>query len=109
MNKRDFSWKMPKGFYRRQCKKNPPEDKGMRSIVESVNFVLKKTQITSLRSKKHFMRERELGWQIILYNIKRKIKVSKDKKVQTFIFLEMKIYFIWDNALISNIIFNITL
>ena len=98
MNKRAFSWKMPKGFYRRQCKKNPPEDKGMRSIVESVNFVLKKTQITSLRSKKHFMRERELGWHIILYNIKRKIKVSKDKKVQTFIFLEMKIYFIWDSA-----------
>ena len=98
MNKRAFSWKKPKGFYRRQCKEKPPKDKGMRSIVESVNFVLKKTQINSLRSKKHFMRERELGWHIILYNLKRKIKVSKDKEIQTFIFLEMKIYFIWDNT-----------
>ncbi|MFH1585451.1 MAG: hypothetical protein ABIB79_01650, partial [archaeon] len=46
----------------------------------------------------HFMRERELGWHIILYNIKRKIKVSKDKEIQTFIFLELKIYFIWDSS-----------
>jgi len=98
MNKRAFSWKKPKGFYRRQCKENPLEDKGMRSIVESVNFVLKKTQIPSLRSKKHFMRERELGWHIIVYNIKRKIKVSSSGEIQTFIFLNLKIYFIWDKS-----------
>jgi len=101
MNKRAFSWKKPKGFYRRQCKENPPEDKGMRSIVESVNFVLKKTQIPSLRSKKHFMRERELGWHIIVYNIKRKIKVSSSGGIQSFIFLNLKIYFIWDNPLLN--------
>jgi len=99
MDKRAFSWKRPKGIHRRQCKENPPEDKGMRSIIESVNFVLKKTQISSLRSKKHFMRERELGWHIILYNLKRKIKVSKDKEIQTFIFFKLKIYFIWDKPL----------
>jgi len=92
MDKKALSYKRPKGFYRRECKENPPENKGMRSIVESVNFVLKKTQITSLRSKKHFMRERELGWHIILYNIKRKIKVSSDKEVQLFIFLRIEIY-----------------
>ena len=101
MNKRAFSWKKPKGFYRRQCKENPLEDKGMRSIVESVNFVLKKTQIPSLRSKKHFMRERELGWHIIVYNIKRKIKVSSSGGIQSFIFLNLKIYFIWDNPLLN--------
>ncbi len=71
MNKRAFSYQLPKGFYRRQCKKNPPKFKRMRTLVETVNFVLKKTQITSLRSKKYFMRERELGWHIIFYNIKR--------------------------------------
>lgn len=100
-NKRSLKRKKPKGFHRRQCKEKPPEDKGMRSLVESLNFVLKKTQINSLRSKKHFMRERELGWHIILYNIKRKIKISKEKEIQTFIFLEIKIYFIWDNSAIQ--------
>lgn len=39
MNKRAFSYRRPSGKYRRQCKENPPEDKGMRSIVETVNFV----------------------------------------------------------------------
>jgi len=33
-----------------------------------------------------------------VYNIKRKIKVSKENKYQTFIFLNLKIYLIWDNA-----------
>lgn len=83
MNKRAFSNQRPKGFYRRQCIKMP-EFKGMRSINETVNSVLKGTQITSLRSKKHFMRERELGWQIIFYNIKRTIKLSSEEKSQTF-------------------------
>jgi hypothetical protein len=92
MNKRAFKDQRPKGFYRRQCKENPPEFKGMRSIVESINFVLKRTQITSLRSKKHFMRERELGWHVVLYNIKRKIKISSGKGIQTFIFLRIEIY-----------------
>jgi len=100
MDKRAFKNQRPKGFYRRQCKENPPEDKGMRSIVENVNFVLKGTQITSLRSKKHFMRERELGWHIILYNIKRKLKTNKSAKSQTFLFLQIRIYFIWDIALL---------
>ena len=57
----------------------------MRSIVENVNYVLKETQITSLRSKKHFMRERELGWHLIFYNIKKVIGLTKSKEVQTFL------------------------
>jgi hypothetical protein len=89
MNKRALKNQRPKGFYRRQCKENPPKDKGMRSIVESVNFVLKKTQINSLRSKNHFMRERELGWHIILYNIRRKIKISNSGKIQDFLFFNL--------------------
>jgi hypothetical protein len=89
MSKKALRNKRPKGFYRRQCNENPPEDKGMRSISENVNSVLKGTQITSLRSKKHFMRERELGWNIILYNIKRKIKLNKSENDQTFLFFKV--------------------
>ena len=92
MNKRAFKNKRPKGFYRRICDENPPEDKGMRSISENVNSILKCTQITSLRSKKHFMKERELGWHIIIYNIKREIKISGYGKIQTFLFFKIQIW-----------------
>ena len=64
--------KRPKGFYRRKCI-NLPEFYGMRWINETVNSVLKRTQINALKSKKCFMKQREFGWQVILYNIKRKI------------------------------------
>lgn len=90
MNKRAFSYQKPKGFYRRKCIKLP-KFKGMRSINETVNSVLKRTQINYLRSKKHFMREREFGWQIIYYNIKRKIKIYPEEK-QIFIFLKIETY-----------------
>jgi hypothetical protein len=98
MDKRAFKDQRPKGFYRRQCQENPPEDRGMRSINESVNSVLKGTLITSLKSRKHFMRERELGWNIILYNIKRKIKLHRDGEVQTFLFFQFIFYVIWDRV-----------
>ena len=93
MDKRAFKNQRPKGRYRRECIEMP-EFKGMRSISETVNWVLKGTQITSLRSKKHYMRERELGWQIVFYNIKRKIKVSSTNSPQTFIFFKVEIYLI---------------
>ena len=98
MNKRALSTKRPKGFFRRKCEEHPPERKGMRSIVENVNYVLKGTQITSLRSRKHSMRERELGWHLIFYNIKKIIRVNKYGEVQTFLFFEIRIYVIPDNA-----------
>ena len=98
MDKKAFSRKKPKGLYRRQCKENPPKFKGMRSIVENVNYVLKGTQITSLRSKKHSMRERELGWHLIFYNIKKIIGLTKSNEVQTFLFFQIKIYVFPDNA-----------
>jgi hypothetical protein len=80
----------PSGKYRRECVEMP-EFKGMRSISETVNSVLKRTQIQSLRSKKHYMREREFGWQIVWYNIKRKIKISRENN-QIFIFYEIEFY-----------------
>jgi len=56
----------------------------MRWINETVNSVLKRTQINSLKNKKAFMKKREFGWQIILYNIKRKIILESNKtRVQT--------------------------
>jgi hypothetical protein len=97
MNKRAFSKKKPKGKYRRECIELP-EFYGMRWINETVNSVLKRTQINSLRSKKSFMKKREFGWHVILYNIKRKIKVSSDGENQTFIFWLIEIYIIPDRA-----------
>ena len=101
MDKRAFKDQLPKGFYRRGCKKNPPENKGMRSIVENVNYVLKETQIASLRSKKHFMRERELGWHLIFYNIKKIIGITNSKEMQTFLFFQIRIYVFPDSAVSS--------
>jgi len=89
MNKRSLKQR-PKGRYRRECLKLP-EFMGMRSINETVNSVIKRTQIHFLRSKKSFMKEREFDWNVILYNIKRRIKVSS-KDNQTFIFFNIKIY-----------------
>jgi len=100
MNKRGFINQRPKGFYRRKCKENPPKNKGMRSIVENVNYVLKETQINSLRSKKHFMRERELGWHLIFYNIKKIIGLTKSNEVQTFFIFQIRIYAFPDSAAI---------
>src|SRR4030043_620738 len=89
-NKRSLKQR-PKGFYRRQCV-DMPDFAGMRSINETVNSVLKRTQIHYLRSKTHPMREREFGWNVVLYNIKRKIKISSLKNNQTFIFFQIEIY-----------------
>jgi len=62
--------KKPKGFYRRKCRKLP-ENMGKRSLVETVNSIIKRVQITALRAKKAFMKKRELAWHVILYNMKR--------------------------------------
>jgi len=86
MDKRGYKNQRPKGFYRRKCI-DLPDFYGMRWINETVNSVLKRTQINYLRSKKHFMREREFGWQVIFYNIKRRIKLSNEKEIQTFFYL----------------------
>lgn len=62
--------KKPKGLNRRKCK-TLPSYMGQRSLVETVNSILKRVQITALRSKKAFMKKRELAWHVILYNMKR--------------------------------------
>jgi hypothetical protein len=91
MSKRAYSHKKPGGKYRRQCV-NMPSFKGMRSISETVHSVLKRTQIHSLRSKNHCMREREFGWHVIYYNLKRMMKISYSKDNQTFFICQIEIY-----------------
>ena len=70
MDKRGYKNQKPKGKYRRECL-NLPDFMGMRSINETINSVLKRKQIHFLRSKKSYMKKREFGWHIILYNIRR--------------------------------------
>ena len=85
MDKRGYKHKKPKGRYRRECLELP-EFMGMRSINETVNSVLKRTQIHFLRSRKSKMKVREFGWHVILYNIKRIIKLSSKEESQTFFY-----------------------
>ena len=89
-NKRSLKEK-PKGKYRRECI-NLPYFYGMRWINETVNSALKRTQIHSLRSKRHFMREREFAWQVVWYNIKRIMKISYSKDSQTFFIYQIEIH-----------------
>ena len=101
MDKRSLK-KRPSGFYRRKCIELP-QFKGMRSIVETVNSVLKRTQIHYLRSKKHFMREREFAWNIVLYNVKRRIKISHGKLSQTF-FVQVCSFIVFGQSLLTCVI-----
>ena len=84
-DKRSFKRKKPTGKYRRECIEKPYYY-GLRWINDTVNSVLKRTQIHFLRSKKCFMKQREFAWHIIFYNIKRKIKISSSEEIQTFFY-----------------------
>ena len=65
---RKSSRKRPKGRFRKKAFDNPPHNKGMRSIAESVIRSLK-NRINSLRSRLHFMKKREFAWHLITYNL----------------------------------------
>ena len=91
MDKRGFKDQKPNGKYRRECVELP-DFYGMRWIIETVNSVLKRTQINSLKSKKCFMKKREFGWNVIIYNIKRIIKISANDNNQTFFICQIEIY-----------------
>ena len=94
MDKKAMKNKKPKGKHRRECI-ILPKFMGMRSINETVNSTLKRTQIHYLRNKKSYTKKREFGWNIILYNIKRKIKTTPKKISQTFFYLISLIYPFW--------------
>ena len=59
---------------------NLPEFMGLRSLSESVNSSLKRRQITALKSRKIIMKQREFGWNVILYNIRRKLIVENNQQ-----------------------------
>lgn len=99
MDKRSLKQR-PRGKYRKECIKLP-EFIGMRSINETINSVLKRTQISALKSKKSYMKQREFGWHIILYNLKRIIKLSSEEESQTFFYLVIIICPIWTEPIFS--------
>lgn len=89
---RYFKVKKPRGKHRKRCLQPHPEQ-GMRSIVESVIRSLK-VRLRNLRSKKHFMKKRELGWHIIAYNLE---KLTQTRK--KIYLLLLRAITIWDNTL----------
>src|SRR3989338_4629978 len=99
MDKKGSKNQKPKGKHRRECI-ILPKFMGMRSINETVNSVLKRTQINNLKNKKSYTKKREFGWNIILYNIKRKIKTTPKKISQTFFYLISLIYPFWTEPII---------
>ena len=86
MNNKTHKNQKPKGKHRRKCL-ILPEFMGIRSINETVNSILKRTQIHYLKNKKSYTKKREFAWNIILYNIKKKIKPTPKKISQTFFYL----------------------
>lgn len=89
-NKNSSVKKKPKGKYRQACLKLPIL-MGKRSLVETVNSILKRRQISFLRNKKLHMKQKEFAWHVVLYNMRRKIVNSSRKEIQTFIFCLVKI------------------
>ncbi len=65
---RKFSRKKPKGRHRKRCSEGD-EDYSRRNTVESSFHALKFTRVSCLKSKKHFMKKREMAWCILVYNI----------------------------------------
>lgn len=70
---RKFSSKRPKGRFRRICNEGD-SDYPQRNTVESAIHALK-SQVRSLRSKLHYMKKREIAWNILVYNIERIIRI----------------------------------
>ena len=101
MDKRGYKKQKPKGFYRRKCLELP-EFFGMRWMNETVNSVLKRTQIHYLRSKKYVMRKKEFGWNVVLYNIKRTIKISNGQISQTF-FIRVQLFVLFGQRIFLTI------
>src|SRR3989338_5020076 len=67
-----------------------------RVIVESVFSSLKRKQILKLRSRRGYMKKREMGWHILYYNIRRNIifDEASHQKILTFYFFKIEIYLI---------------
>jgi hypothetical protein len=84
--------KFPKGKFRKSCLELP-DFMGQRSIIEAVNAVLKRRFIHCLRSKKSFMKKREFGWTMIVYNLDRKIRLDKNEMQTQISFFILRVIF----------------
>jgi len=60
----------PKGLNRKRCAKGL-EEYHQRNIVESVMRMIKSRFIQDLKSKKHYMKKREIAWKLLAYNLER--------------------------------------
>ena len=70
---RDFKVKNPDGTHRRRCAKGC-KSYSRRNCVESLIHSFKNKRLKALRSKKHYMKKREIAWQVLVYNL---IQLSK--------------------------------
>jgi len=66
---RDFHVNKPKGKNRKRCLTRHPEY-SRRNSVESVFHAIK-SKWNSLKSRKDYMKKREMGWKVIIYNLDR--------------------------------------
>lgn len=66
----------PGGFYRKKCVKKDP-DYNLRPNVESVFNSLKHRRVIALRSKKPEMKNKEMAWYLIVYNLERIQRIRK--------------------------------
>lgn len=87
MNRRSLM-RVPKGRFRRQCLELP-DFMGQRSIIECVNAVLKRRFLGCLKSKKSYMKKREFGWVMIVYNLTRRLEKAglEQMRVDSFFIL----------------------
>jgi hypothetical protein len=71
-----------------------------RVIVESVFSSLKRKQQLKLRSRRGYMKKREMGWHILFYNIRRNIEFEGNevKENLSFFILIFKVYITPDKA-----------
>lgn len=69
----------------------------LRNNVESVFSSLKRVQGLKIRAKKGFMKKREMGWQIVWYNIRKKLSYA------SFLLLRITIFFQENWRRISNL------
>jgi len=74
-----------------------------RVIVESVFSSLKRKQQLKLRSRLGYMKKREMGWNVLFYNIRRNIVFERNevKESLSFYFFKIEIYLIPDRALLA--------
>jgi len=101
---KDYGGKCRHNNFRRERKiRNFESNKPIyrrRVIVESVFSSLKRKQQLKLRSRLGYMKKREMGWNVLFYNIRRNIVFERNevKESLSFYFFKIEIYLIPDKV-----------